>query len=77
MNEIIEPKKRHGKHKHPLRWMLLTHGIPATPREEDEFLNVLQDRGLVSDLCVRLREIAPADVARVVALHDARWTVRA
>lgn len=36
-------------------------------------MNWLQERGLVSDCCVTVEDVAPCDVARVVALFAARW----
>ena len=49
---------------HPLR--LLFAGRKFTDREG---MNLLQDPGLISDLCVEPEDVAPCDVERVLAMR--------
>lgn len=63
-----EPDIRATKHWiHPLRAIFGARRMTVS-----EGMDWLQDRGLVSDECVWPEDVATSDVARVVALFEAR-----
>ena len=42
--------------------------VVASKLSENDALNLLQDRGAVSDLCIALKDVAEADCPRAVAV---------
>jgi hypothetical protein len=58
--------------QHPL--IMLFHTRKYTIAEG---MNWLQERGHISDLCVTPQDVAPCDVAAVLAKADALWALPA
>ena len=48
--------------------MELYRTVVAAKLSENDALNLLQDRGAISDLCLKLADVAEADCPRAVAV---------
>lgn len=50
--------------------MTLRQYLNTRSMEDDDAMNILQDAGAVSDNCVKVDDVAPADHARAIALLE-------